>query len=254
MAQRPGELLGAGREAEVYAWDDGWVLRLAYRADQREALERERAALEAAAEAGAPVPRTKGGVVDLEGRPGLAIERLGAPDMLAMLERKPWRVVAVARTAAAVHRGIHAIVAPRRLPEAKAVLDDLLRSPLVPPPLRDEALRALDELPDGDRLLHGDFHPGNLLPRDSEHVAIDWSAATRGPPDADVARALVLVLHSALPPGTSVPLVSIGRRVLAAAYLRAYDAAPDPRWRRVQTIARLAEDIEGERDGILKAL
>jgi hypothetical protein len=69
-----------------------------------------------------------------------------------------------------------------------------------------------------------------------------------------VARTLVLTLHSALPPGTSVRLASVGRRVLAAAYLRAYGRTIDRQWQRVCAIARLAEDVDGEREGILKAL
>jgi aminoglycoside phosphotransferase (APT) family kinase protein len=254
MARRPGELLGAGREAEVYAWEEGWVLRLAYRGDQRDALERERLALEAAAGPGAPVPKTKGDVVEVDGRPGLVIERLGGGDLLQTLAREPWRVLAVARASASAHRAIHAIEAPREMPEAKAMIEERVRSPLVPPALREEALRSLDALPDGDRLLHGDFHPGNLLPRAREHVVIDWSGAGRGNPAADVARTVTLIRHSALPPGTNVPLARIGRRILVAAYLRAYGSSPDRQWCRVLTIARLAEDIEGERDGILKAL
>jgi aminoglycoside phosphotransferase (APT) family kinase protein len=254
MTRRPGELLGAGREAEIYAWEEGWVLRLAHRGDQRDAVERERLALEAAARAGAPVPQPRGEVVDVDGRPGLVIERLGGRDMLQTLEKKPWRVLTVARASAAAHRAIHAIEAPHELPDARAMIEERVRSSLVPPDLREEALHSLGSLPGGDRLLHGDFHPGNLLPRAGEHVAIDWSGAARGSPDADVARTVVVIRHSALPPGTNAPLAPIGRRILVAAYLRAYGGEPDRRWCRVLTIARLAEDIEGERDGILKAL
>jgi aminoglycoside phosphotransferase (APT) family kinase protein len=250
---RPGELLGAGREAEIYAWDEGWVLRLAHTAGQREHVERERVALAAAAELGAPVPATRGEVVDVDGRPGLVIERLDGRDLLTAVARRPWLVLRVGRTLGVAHRALHAIEAPLELPRVETVLEAALESDLVPPDLRDDALRTLAVLPRGDRLLHGDFHPGNLLPHRRGHVAIDWSGAARGDPGADVARSVVLISHSALPPGTSAPLARIGRRVLLAAYLRAYGQRPDPRWIRVLTVARLAEAIEGERDGLLSA-
>lgn len=75
-----------------------------------------------------------------------------------------------------------------------------------------------------------------------------------------MARSLVLVRHSALPEEASraiARLLPLGRRVLAATYLRSYRARRpvDPErlqsWWRVCVTARLAEDIEGERDELL---
>ena len=51
------ELLGAGREAEIFAWEDGRVLRLAREPSADAMIEREVTALAAAQRAGAHVPR-----------------------------------------------------------------------------------------------------------------------------------------------------------------------------------------------------
>ncbi len=42
------------------------------------------------------------------------------------------------------------------------------------------------------RLLHGDFHPNNILYTASGPVVIDWSFASSGDPLLDVARTLAL--------------------------------------------------------------
>ena len=53
-------------------------------------------------------------------------------------------------------------------------------------------------MPDGDRLCHGDFHPGNILMSSRGPVVIDCADASQGNPHADVARTL-LILQTAEP-------------------------------------------------------
>jgi len=44
---------------------------------------------------------------------------------------------------------------------------------------------ALRELPDGEALCHGDFHPRNVIVDGDELTIIDWVDASSGPPAAD---------------------------------------------------------------------
>jgi Ser/Thr protein kinase RdoA (MazF antagonist) len=201
--------------------------------------------------------------VELAGRPGLVIERLEGEDLLTLLGRRPWRVASVARTLGGVHASLHATTAPDSLPELRAELRERLRSDLVPQDVREAVLPLLDGMPDGDRLCHGDLHPGNLLPRgDGSHVAIDWSMAARGDPAADVARTRLLILGAALPAETPAPvarLMELGRRLLWRGYLREYerrrgaplDEAAVATWERIWAAARLAENIAEERKALL---
>ena len=64
----------------------------------------------------------------------------------------------------------------------------------LPENLRTAALEALEEMPEGTTLCHGDFHPGNILLCQSEPIIIDWIDATIGSPLADVARTSILAL------------------------------------------------------------
>jgi Ser/Thr protein kinase RdoA (MazF antagonist) len=194
-----GVRLGAGREAEVYAWGDDAVVKL-YRSGF--GGHRAEAAALASLDGHGIAPRLID-TVDRDGRTGLVLERLGGSDMLSLLRRRPWRVPGLARVLARAHLAVHEVRAPGDLPGLRQVLAARINAAAVPPRLRDHALRVLDGLPDGDRLCHGDHHPGNVLV-DADRVAvIDWPNAARGAPEADHARTMLLLRWADPPPATS---------------------------------------------------
>jgi hypothetical protein len=79
-----GAKIGAGREADVHAWDDA-VVKL-----YRPGFGGHRAEARALATLGGHgiAPRLID-VVDCDGRTGLVLERLGGQDMLPLLQRQP---------------------------------------------------------------------------------------------------------------------------------------------------------------------
>jgi aminoglycoside phosphotransferase (APT) family kinase protein len=253
--------LGGGREAEIFAFGQGRVLRLARDPTRGAAVDREVAALSAARQAGAPVPAVYERR-EVDGRPGAAMERLDGKDLLSRIGGQPWSVWAVGRTLGTAHAQLHQVHAPKQLP---AVADDLaarLQSDLVPPAIRSSALATLGDLPGGEQLCHGDFHPGNLLAKGSGYAVIDWSRGARGHPAADVARTQLLIAHGDVPgdaPRAVRWLHQSGRRILLAGYLSAYrklqslDPALVAAWGRVTAAARLADDISSERETMLAA-
>ena len=84
-------LIGQGREAEVFEWRDGRVLKLLRAPGPVARLALEVAALEAARSAGVLVPQVYEEVV-IDGRPGLMMERLAGRDLLTIIGQKPWLV------------------------------------------------------------------------------------------------------------------------------------------------------------------
>ena len=249
--------IGEGREAEVFALEHGRVLRLARTAAGAPAVDHEHAALAAAQRGRVPVPAVFERV-DVEGRPGLVVERLGTGNLLLEIGARPWRVFPVGRQLGVLHARIHEVTAPSELPSVHDRLRARLESPLVPEDVRDRALAQLDALPAGDRLCHGDFNPANVLRApDGGARVIDWTAASRGNPAADFARAELIMRHGAVGPDATAAvkaLAKVGRRLLWQGYLRAYGGAPAgaDRWFAVMAAARLAEDIAEERETILK--
>jgi aminoglycoside phosphotransferase (APT) family kinase protein len=255
--------VGEGREAEVFAWDEGTVLRLLRRSSDPKRVEREAAAMRAAADGGVDVPNVYGTTM-VEGRAGLIMERVDGPDLIALMGRRPWAVPRVARIVGRAQARMHDVVAPDNLPS----LRDLVRRKIdiaadLPAELADFALKKLDALPEGDRLCHGDFHPGNLLLGRDGPAVIDWTDATRGDPAADLARTRLLLRQGAVPehmPALIRGLHAFGRGAFFRLYLRAYarerpiDDDLVDRWEVVRVADRVMEGIDAEQPVLLDQL
>jgi streptomycin 6-kinase len=153
-------LIASGRTSEILDLGDGRVLRR-FRAGGD--AERERLMMDYARRSGYPVPRV------LEVRPGaLVLDRVEGPTMLDVLRRKPWTLRRNASVLAELHKQLHEIIAPPTLPAAGA----------------------------GDRLLHLDLHPGNVMLSPNGPFVIDWTNARRGEPALDVALTWLIIATS----------------------------------------------------------
>jgi aminoglycoside phosphotransferase (APT) family kinase protein len=191
----PGPLIASGRDADIYDYGNGLVLR---RARGGRSLEAEARVMEYARSHGYPVP-----AVDHLSDDGtdLVMERVDGPQMVKVLERKPWTIRANGALLGDLHRRLHEIPGP-----------DWLR----PSPLAG-----------GDRLIHLDLHPLNVLLGPSGPVVIDWSNATRGAPVSDVALTWVLMQAGEVPAGRLLTaLMSRFRGLLLAGFLGGFDLDP----------------------------
>jgi Phosphotransferase enzyme family len=246
-----GPRIGEGREAEVYGWGDDAVVKL-YRSGHL-GHHAEISALTGLD--GHDVAPRLIEVVDRDGRCGLVLQRLPGSDMLALLQRQPWRVIGLARKLAGAHLAVHRVTAPGELPDLRQLLAVRIEDAGLPPGLRSFVLRVLDGLPEGDRLCHGDYHPGNVLVAADRVGVIDWTNAARGAPEADHARTLLLLRWADPLPGTplaSRALMAAGRAVFARTYAHTYHRRaswPSPQidsWLTVHAAARLTEGIDVE--------
>lgn len=262
-----GTLVGEGREAQIFAWDDDMVLRLPRPSSRWSQMEQEAVAMRAAAAGGVPVPRVHGTTTH-DGRTGVIMDRVDGPDLITLMGKRPWTVARAARMVGRVQAAMHEVVAPTDLPR----LRDRARAKIetaadLPRELAEFALATLDELPDGDRLCHGDFHPGNVLIGKQGPAVIDWTDAARGDPAADLARTRLLLRQGAvqeyMPAAIKFMLQhmqAVGRGAFFRLYVRAYervrpiDADLVDRWEIVRAADRIREGIEPELPRLLALL
>jgi aminoglycoside phosphotransferase (APT) family kinase protein len=250
-----GELLGEGREAEVFLQADGGVLKLMRDPADGARVSREASACSALRHSGGVAPHVLD-TVRVDGRPGLVMERIQGTSMLSLLERRPLTVLSVAGALARAHATIHEMGAPGDLPSVHDQLAErITRAALLSDDVRDRALRLLSSLPAGDRLCHGDFHLGNVMGSSTGPVVIDWGYAAGGDPVGDVAQSVVLHRTGAMPPGTSAlfsRLARAGRSLLTGRYLsvyrrfRPFDQESFGRWLFVHAAARMGEPVDDE--------
>ena len=194
----PGTLIGRGRAADVYDIGGGRVLRR-YR-DPKPAgfVEREAEAMMLLRSRGAPVPEVYD-AHDLD----LVMDRVAGRSMLDIVASRPWKARALGRRLGLLHATLHSIEVPA-----------------------DVAVRRLDgPAGDGNRVLHLDFHPDNVLVDGHDAVVIDWSNAAVGVPGLDVATSWLLMVMGSVDniPVLVRPIARQVRRALIRGYLHERD-------------------------------
>jgi aminoglycoside phosphotransferase (APT) family kinase protein len=255
--------IAEGREAELFAWEDGKVLRLFHTGRPEAEAERQGRMMEEVGDSGVRAPKLYGRLT-IEGRHGLVMERLDGPDLLTALGSAPWRLFSIAATCGRVQASFNAAPAPVGLPQTADRLASYVLDPQwVPPQFAEVGIERLRRLPRGDRLLHGDFHPGNVMMKGREPVVIDWTNATSGPPEADFARTIILLSIGEPPPGTPFlvrALASTAGKLFGALYAREYrkranvDNGLVEAWKLPIAVARLSEGIEQEREKLFRLI
>jgi aminoglycoside phosphotransferase (APT) family kinase protein len=191
-ATRLGELVARGRTAELHAWGSDQVVKLFHPWMSIGAVKAERSRTAAALALGQPVP-VPGEIVDVDGRTGIVLERICGQSMMELLSTGTADVVSVARQLAHMHAELHGAQPGPGFPvQADLLAGRIAANTDLPAAARDRALTALARLPRGDRLCHGDFHPGNIMLAPQGPVIIDWIDASLGDPLADVARSSLL--------------------------------------------------------------
>jgi thiamine kinase len=247
-------VLARGRTAEVLAWKDQQVLKLFYAWVSTEAIERETQIARLVSVMDLPTPKLLD-EVSLGDRHGLIYERVVGTSLLTMLGTHPLSCMHYGKQFAELHAAIHCQHG-NGLPPLKASLENTIRDLKDLPYLVEPALQRLGSLPEGEKLCHMDFHPDQVMVTSRGQSVLDWMTARRGPPAADVARTIVLLRFGPVMNASLLMqiLVNLLRGMFFRTYLQHYlelnpvvTTAMIDAWLPIIALARLAEDIPGEK-------
>jgi aminoglycoside phosphotransferase (APT) family kinase protein len=239
-----GRRLGSGKEADVFELGEAAV-KLFNEAVPKHTVFREAAALAQAEALGLPVPAVMD-VRRIDGRWAMAMSRAAGPSFADALVARPAEKTAHLKAMALLHIRIHACEAIF-LGTLKARLEaNIRRATALSDGRQRKLLAELASLPDGDRLCHGDFHPWNILGPLARPSVIDWIAASRGSPAADVCRSYVLIKPTS--PEMATAYVDTYAQISGESLEQIF------RWLPVVAAARLAEGVPVEADGLLAML
>jgi aminoglycoside phosphotransferase (APT) family kinase protein len=128
----------------------------------------------------------------------LVMERIDGTTMLAVLGRQPWTIPGQGAVLAELHERLHEIPAPDWIGGAPCGK--------------------------GDRLVHLDLHPLNVLVTKDGPVVIDWPNAARGDGNTDVALTWVLIAAGGIP-GNRIKATAEGwgRSIMIRSVLKRFD-------------------------------
>ncbi len=228
------KLLASGRDGDIFEYAPGLVLR---KTRDGRSIAHEARTMRYVADHGYPVPWVE--EVRADGTE-IVMERIDGPIMADAMMRPPWKLGDHLRILADLHDQLHEI------PGADW---------LAPMP------------GGGDRLLHMDLHPLNVIMSPRGPVVIDWPNARRGDPMADVALTYALIRCGRIPLPRPVAAVldalrapvlrrtfakryvgpAFYRRVAEMAELKCFDKnmAPDE----LRRLRALAEESRGKAPG-----
>jgi aminoglycoside phosphotransferase (APT) family kinase protein len=187
--------LARGGQADIYEIDGSRILRVLRKSgpDEVQMLMNERTIMAALREHGVGVPEVFE-VTEADGLPALAIERITGSSMMDRVLGNPLVMSHEVRELAKLHCEVLGNAAPGGLDDIKKRVNGLIDcSQYIDEDDRAFVRMLLAELPDGKALLHGDFHPGNILTGAGKYYIIDWSNVTTGYYLSDIAHTYLLL-------------------------------------------------------------
>lgn len=241
----------------LYAWGEDQIVKL-YGDDAPAGWVEHMARIDRALyAAGLPVPAA-GEIIEIGGSLGLIYERVeGGPmadDLLGTLEANPNTVIQLARVFAEVHAEIHACSNIPELPSQRLLATVIRRIAVLPPDLKEATLKALDEMPEGDRLCHGDFHPYNVLMSPRGPIVIDWNNAHIGNPLEDVARSTLILSGFSVTHPSYRPIIDQFNHAYLERYFQLRPGDPEQlvAWQPIVAAVRLSDNIPELQEWLLE--
>ncbi len=179
------EVIGQGANGKVYRIDPDTIVKVYLNPDSLPEIHRERELARTAFVLGIPTAIPYDVVRIAGGGYGSVFELLNATSFAKLLGRGEKSVDEIAQRSIDLLKLIHGtLVKPEAVPDMKAVaqhwadeLDGFLE-----PDLLVKLRKLIDDVPDDNHMLHGDYHIKNIMLQDGESLLIDMDTICHGHP------------------------------------------------------------------------
>lgn len=224
-----GDPLFTSRSSQIFPWQGNTLVKL-FNADvDPELIKNEEVNTNETYEKN--VSRVKCyGHIQVEDRTGIILEKVKGKTLLSLVASKPASALNIIKLMVELQVNMHNSHSDKIQSYKEMVMGALSSEPLafLTEEEKNKAVKKLGELPDGNSILHLDYHPDNIMSDGTEATIIDWTTAACGVPAADVAATLYLLSEGEMIPGLSKALASVlelVRKTLCRQYLKAYKKA-----------------------------
>lgn len=255
------KLFAQGGQAEIYELDKDKVIRVLRNTEDEEFLKVEMSIMKSLKEKGKAVPKVYE-YLKIEGRPSLIMEKLNGDTMLAEMKKNPLHILNKSQKLAELHietadsaEGLGML----SINDRAAYL--IPKAEMLDHELKEFVLDILAELPRGNDICHGDFHPGNIIIANGQYYVIDWSGATSGEKLSDIAHTYLLLRNTPKIPGKnnlqnfiigySASIIS-GRYLSTCKKLYPFDLSEFSKWMVVRAAERVYYGMPTEKESLIK--
>ena len=215
-----------GRSADILPYDDGRVIKLFLPDFPKDMIDLE---CENTIEAHALGCTSMNcyGKVEVDGRTGIILDWVAGVPMTKAAEKSPGILFKSGKLLADQHVLVHSKHSEKLRDARTASLAFLDDEPLqiLTEVEREKAKHYIASLPEGNTVLHLDFHTENIMVDGTDCVTIDWLTAARGFPEVEIGVMDYLFHYGLLFPGASklqIAFYSTVRTFVYDSYLRHY--------------------------------
>lgn len=180
--------IGRGANGEVYRLRDEKIVKVFFDSENLKNVEKEDRIAHAVLRTGLPAVITYDIVKVGDDRYGIVYETLGAKTLSETIEMDPSRFDEWMTEYVKLYRQVHETDGSRtRLPLSKNVYRKHLSQSAswYTKGEMEQLLRLLESIPDRNTLIHGDYHPNNIMVKDGELIMIDLGDFSIGHPVFD---------------------------------------------------------------------
>lgn len=254
--------IGQGNTAEIFLYGPGTVLKLFRDQFPESGVLKEWRVTRAVQTVYSRMPKALR-LVSCGERSGILYELAEGQDLFRMIGSEPFLLFSIGKKLAEIHTEIHG----KTISGILTVKEKLLQEIGWVNDLSDDEKRKITDrlllLPDGDRLCHFDFHPGNIMVSGEKLLVLDWLTACSGEPAADIARTCLLLKYGEVRNGDRLSrlILSITKVCIRRSYMRNIRRLSGitrdeiRRWILPAAAARLSEWLtEHERKRLLKLI
>ena len=254
--------IGQGNTAEIFLYGPGTVLKLFRNQFPESGVLKEWRVTRAVQTVYSRMPKALQ-LVSCGERSGILYELAEGQDLFRMIGSEPFLLFSTGKKLAEIHTEIHG----KTISGILTVKEKLLQEIGWVNDLSDDEKRKITDrlllLPDGDRLCHFDFHPGNIMVSGGKLLVLDWLTACSGEPAADIARTCLLLKYGEVRNGDRLSrlILSITKVCIRRSYMRNIRRLSGitrdeiRRWILPAAAARLSEWLtEHERKRLLKLI
>lgn len=192
-------IVGTGNTATIYEWGKGRVLKLFHKGYPKEFVENEFHNAMAIRNMNFVKPKAHE-IISYEGKMGIVYDRVEGESLFDFVI-KTGDVHKCAEYMAKLHKKILQNKISNVSSYKEFLKFHLLNASTVNKDRVEDALKLIYNLPDGNTLCHGDFHPGNIIISGGNAIVIDFMNVCCGNFLYDVARTVFLVEYTPVPEG-----------------------------------------------------
>ena len=181
------EMIGQGANGEVYRVDNENVIKVFQKSAPLEEIDRERTLAQESLLAGIPTAISYS-VVMADDRYGIMFEMINADTLSNTLKNNPDRYDELAEKYVSLYKKIHETPVDKEcFPSIKELYRDIITEcePWYTPEEIAKLRALVESVPDRDTMIHGDYHPNNVMFQDDDLILIDMGDVSYGHPIFD---------------------------------------------------------------------